>query len=91
MNEITLIFPHQLFRNHPAIDKSRKMSNFLKGDWCDIWDSLFWRFIYKHKKVFEKNPRMSMMVVRLNRMEKEKLKRHLKRADSFLKKLFNND
>lgn len=69
----------------------RKMSNFEKGDWCDIWDSLFWRFIYKHKKVFEKNPRMSMMVVQLNRMEKEKLKRHLKTADSFLKKLFNND
>ena len=69
----------------------RKMSNFEKGDWCDIWDSLFWRFIYKHKKVFEKNPRMSMMVVQLNRMEKEKLNSHLKTAESFLKKLFNND
>lgn len=68
----------------------RKMSNFDKGDWCEIWDALFWRFIYKHKKVFEKNPRMSMMVVQLNKMDRAKLNRHLKIADSFLKKLFNN-
>ncbi len=68
----------------------RKMSNFDKGDWCQIWDALFWRFIYKHKKVFKKNPRMSMMVVQLNKMDKAKLNRHLKIADSFLKKNIYN-
>ncbi len=68
-----------------------KMSNFEKGEWCNMWDSLFWRFIYKHKDIFNRNPRMSMMVVQLNRMEKEKLKRHLNTAESYLKKLFNND
>lgn len=69
----------------------RNMSNFEKGDWCEIWDSLFWRFIFKHKKVFEKNPRMKMMVVQLNKMDKEKLKKNLKIADKFLLKLFNHD
>lgn len=69
----------------------RKMSNFEKGEWCEIWDSLYWRFIYKHRKVFEKNPRMSMMVVQLNKMDKEQLKRYLITAKSFLKKLFNDD
>ncbi len=68
----------------------RKMSNFEKGDWCEIWDALYWRFIYKHKKVFEKNPRMSMMVVQLNKMETEKLKKHLKIAENYLKKLDKN-
>jgi deoxyribodipyrimidine photolyase-related protein len=24
----------------------RKMSSFGRGDWCDIWDGLFWRFIW---------------------------------------------
>ena len=65
----------------------RKMSNFEKGDWCDIWDALYWRFIFKHKKSFEKNPRMSMMIVQLNKMDKEKLNQHLKIAERFLKQL----
>lgn len=65
----------------------RKMSNFDKGNWTEIWDALYWRFIYKHRKVFERNPRMSMMIVQLNKMDKVKLKKHLKIADSFLSKL----
>jgi len=65
----------------------RKMSNFEKGDWCEIWDALYWRFIFKHKKIFEKNPRMSMMIVQLNKMDKQKLKQHLKIAELFLKQL----
>lgn len=65
----------------------RKMSNFDKGNWAEIWDALYWRFIYKHKKVFEKNPRMSMMIVQLNKMDNVKLKNHLKIADRFLNKL----
>ena len=69
----------------------RKMSNFEKGDWYKIWDALYWRFIFKRKKVFEKNPRMSMMIVQLNKIEKEKLKKHLMIAEKFLKKLDKND
>jgi len=65
----------------------RKMSNFEKGDWCEIWDALYWRFIFKHKKAFEKNQRMSMMIVQLNKMDKEKLKQHLKIAERFLEQL----
>jgi len=69
----------------------RKMSNFEKGEWCNIWDALFWRFLYRHKKVLEKNPRMTMMIVQLNKMDKQKLKNHLHIAESYLKKLFSND
>lgn len=65
----------------------RKMSNYENGDWCEIWDALYWRFIHKHKKVFEKNPRMSMMIVQLNKMEKKKLDSHLKTANKFLNSL----
>ena len=34
---------------------------------------------------------MSMMIVQLNKMEKEKLKKHLMIAEKFLKKLDKND
>lgn len=63
----------------------RKMSNFEKGDWCEIWDALYWRFIFKHKKVFEKNPRMSIMVAHLHKIDKYKIEKHLKIAEEFLK------
>ena len=32
----------------------KKMSNYSKGEWEKIWDGLYWRFIYKNKKSFEK-------------------------------------
>jgi deoxyribodipyrimidine photolyase-related protein len=64
----------------------RKMSNFEKGNWCEIWDALYWRFIFKQKKMFDKNPRMSMMLAQLNKMDKDKLKKHISIAETFLMK-----
>ncbi len=51
-----------------------KMSNFKKGPWCEIWDALYWCFIDQHKEMFAKNPRMSMMVQQLKKMEPTRLK-----------------
>ncbi len=64
-----------------------KMSNFEKGNWSEIWDALYWRFIFKHKKVLAKNPRMSMMIVQLNKMNDKKLKQHINIAERFLEQL----
>ena len=36
-----------------------KMSNYSKGEWCDIVDGLYWRFTDKHRSFYEKNARMS--------------------------------
>jgi len=66
----------------------RKMSDFARGDWCDIWDGLFWRFISRHKGVFAANPRMRVMAVQLDRMDRGRLKTHVKTADQFLARLF---
>lgn len=38
-----------------------KMSNYPKDTWCEIWDALFWRFMIKHLKFFEKQPRLSVL------------------------------
>ena len=66
----------------------RKMSDFSEGDWCPVWDGLYWRFIHKHRAFFEKNPRMRVMTRQLDRMGKERLGKHLKAADRFLEKIF---
>ena len=49
-----------------------KMSNYKKGDWCPIWDSLFWNFINKQRDFFLTNPRMRMLVSTYDRMKTEK-------------------
>ena len=54
-----------LMATKPYISSSKyilKMSNYKKDDWCNIWDSLYWRFIKKHQHFFESNPRMKLMV-----------------------------
>ncbi len=65
----------------------KKMSNYGKAEWCDIWDALYWRFMKVHEEEFSKNQRMSMMVSLLGRMNKEKLEAHLDTAEDFLKSL----
>ena len=32
-----------------------KMMDFKKGDWCNIMDGLYWRFINKHRNFFKKS------------------------------------
>jgi deoxyribodipyrimidine photolyase-related protein len=34
-----------------------KMSNYPKGEWTEIWDGLFWRFVKKHHSLFSSNHR----------------------------------
>jgi deoxyribodipyrimidine photolyase-related protein len=60
------------------------MSDYKKGDWCDVWDGLFWRFIGKNASFFSKNYRMSMMVKTYEKMDSEKKKRLIKLAETFI-------
>lgn len=78
------------FATKPYIGGSnyiKKMSNYKKGSWEDIWNGLFWRFVYKHQEFFKTNPRTSMMYYSLNRMSEEKRDSHLKHAEAFLLKI----
>jgi deoxyribodipyrimidine photolyase-related protein len=62
----------------------RKMSDFKEGPWCEVWDGLYWRFIRKHRDLFSRNPRMKVIADQLDRMDNDKLKKHLATADRFL-------
>jgi deoxyribodipyrimidine photolyase-related protein len=65
----------------------KKMSNYKAGPWCEIWDSLFWRFIGKRYDFFKSNPRLSMMAVQYDKMDKQKKERLLRLADNYTSKL----
>ena len=79
-----------LMSTKPYISSSNyimKMSDYKKGDWQRIWDGLYWRFIYKNQSFFQSNPRLSMMVRTLNKMDKQKLESHLKISEEYLSNL----
>ncbi|TXT58932.1 MAG: Deoxyribodipyrimidine photolyase-like protein [Promethearchaeota archaeon] len=81
-----------LITTKPYVSSSnyvRKMSDYPQGDWCEVWDALYWRFIHKHKDSFEHNPRMSLMVSILNKKDESQLKELLETAETYLEQLHN--
>lgn len=78
------------FATKPYISGSNyllKMSDYPKGDWQNIWDGLFWRFLHIHRDFFLKNHRLSMLVKSFDRMEPDKQQAHLTAAQHFLDQL----
>jgi len=65
----------------------RKMSHYPKDDWCDIWDALYWRWIFKHADKLGKNPRWAMMVSSARKMDNERKERLLSTAEDYLLQL----
>ena len=79
-----------LMSSKPYISSSnylKKMSDFPDGDWRQIWDGLYWRFIDLNRELFNKNIRMKFMVNMLDKMTPEKKESHFKVAKSYLSKL----
>ena len=79
-----------LMSSKPYISSSnylKKMSDFPDGDWRQIWDGLYWRFIDLNRELFNKNIRMKFMVNMLDKMTPEKKESHFKIAKSYLSKL----
>ena len=76
-----------LFTTKPYLSGSnyvRKMSDYRKGEWCEIWDGLFWSFIKRHEDFFRGQYRLAMMARNLDRMDGEILKKHQSNADQFI-------
>jgi len=79
-----------LFATKPYICGSNyllKMSDYGKGKWCDVMDGLYWRFIHQHRDDFARNPRLSMMVRALDKLDDERRQRIFGAAGAFLKKV----
>ena len=63
-----------------------KMMDFRRGDWCDVMDGLYWRFIENNKNFFSKNPRLSMMARVLEKLNPERKKKIFLAAENFILK-----
>jgi len=64
-----------IFATKPYICGSnylKKMSNFPKGDWCDILDGLYWKFIDKQRAFLRGQPRLNMMLATLDRIPEKR-------------------
>jgi deoxyribodipyrimidine photolyase-related protein len=64
-----------------------KMSNYKKGEWQNVWDGLFWRFMHTHREFFMQNPRLGMLVRSFDKMPVLKQKAHLNNSKQFLDSL----
>ena len=76
-----------IFATKPYICGSnymRKMSDYPKGEWCDVVDGLYWRFIDKHRDFFAGNPRMALMPRALDRQSPERIDRIFALAEDFI-------
>ena len=79
-----------IFATKPYISSSNylmKMSDYPKGEWQILWDSLFWRFMHVHRDYFSANPRSGMLLRTFDKMFSEKQKLYLDRAKSFLESI----
>ena len=78
-----------LFATKPYICGSnylRKMSDYPKGEWCDIVDGLYWRFIDKHRDFFAGNPRLALMPKALDRIDGDRREKIFVAAESFIER-----
>lgn len=64
------------------IDKS----DYERGEWANVWDGLYWRFIEKHRAAFQKSPKMRSVVQRLDRLDPDQKRIIHYRAEDFLNK-----
>jgi deoxyribodipyrimidine photolyase-related protein len=77
-----------IFATKPYICGSNyilKMSNFKKGEWCDIVDGLYWSFIERNMSEIKKNYRMSMMANAYKKISEERKKIIFTKANKFIK------
>lgn len=61
-----------------------EMSDYDRGEWANVWDGLYWRFVEKHRSLLSKNPRMRSVVQRLDRLDPDQRRIMQYRADDFL-------
>jgi len=81
-------FASDLMMTRPYFSSSNyilKMSNFKKGEWCKIWDSVYYSFINKHEKLLASNYATAMQVKHWKNKSKNEQQELLKIAKKYNK------
>jgi deoxyribodipyrimidine photolyase-related protein len=66
-----------------------KMSNYKKGDWCDVLDGLYWKFTEENRTFYENNPRLALLTRSLDKMNPERKQHIFNQAEMFIKQNTN--
>ncbi|HSO25828.1 MAG TPA: cryptochrome/photolyase family protein, partial [Methanobacteriaceae archaeon] len=66
-----------------------KMSDFPRGEWCDVWDALFWRFMQINWTKIGKNPRLALLKRHIK--NKDKMNHQKQISEDFLNELFSSE
>lgn len=62
----------------------KKMSDYVSGDWQNVWDGLFWNFVAKNQSFFRNNYRLTMMCQHWEKMNSDTKIKHLNTANKYL-------
>jgi deoxyribodipyrimidine photolyase-related protein len=62
----------------------RKMGRYEKGEWCDVLDGLYWRFVLKHHDALVRNPRTATAARAAERLVPARREKILAAAEAFL-------
>lgn len=72
----------------PAVSSSNyvlSMSHYEKGDWCDVWDGLYWNFVERNREQLSHNASMRIATQQLDKIKEERRRIISYRAKDFLK------
>lgn len=61
-----------------------KMGDYPKGDWCEVWDGLYWRFVDRNRDRLARNPRLSMMLKTLEKIDPQRRNHIFAKAEAFI-------
>jgi deoxyribodipyrimidine photolyase-related protein len=61
-----------------------RMSDYRRGEWCEIVDGLFWRFVAKHRRYFGSQPALAELLQNLDGMDPARRRRLQNTANNFL-------
>lgn len=60
-----------------------KMSDFPRGEWCEVWDGLYWSTVQRMRKQLTGNPRMSPILRAFDKLDPVRRDRVIARAEKF--------
>jgi deoxyribodipyrimidine photolyase-related protein len=61
-----------------------QMSDYEPGEWTDVWDGLFWRFVENHRDILHEHAHTRPLVQRLDRLDPDRKRIIGYRAEDFL-------
>ena len=64
-----------------------KMGATKSGDWKQLWDALYWRFLFIHRDFFEMNHRTKMMIYHLDKISPDRMNKIIKLSNQLLDRL----